>query len=188
MLVIYAHPNKDGHCGLMLKILEEKLKLENTDYEVLDLYTMGYDPVLGQNEHYTSGHREISSENRRIQDKIKAADKMVFIFPLWWQSPPAILKGFFDRVLTARFAFVYEKMMPKGLLAGKAAVLASMGSPRWLEWLYFRDRCFKVVSKDILGFCGIKARVFAVDNANRLSERQKKKCEKQVNKALKYLK
>ena len=48
----------------------------------------------------------------------------------WWNSTPAILKGFIDRVFVAGFAFKYEGKIPKGLLTGKkAAVIMSTGAP-----------------------------------------------------------
>jgi NAD(P)H dehydrogenase (quinone) len=188
MLIIYAHPNKEGHCGHFLKVLEDRLRGLGTEYHVLDLYAMKYNPVLQANEHYTSGRRDISEENRRIQELIRLTDRLVFIYPLWWQNMPAVLKGFIDRVFTRGFAFVYEGMMPKGLLKGKrAAVLVSMGAPKLLNWLVFRNWHDKVMTKAVLRFCGVKSKVFKVGQASRFNDRQKSKIEKEVDKALGYL-
>lgn len=187
MLIIYAHPNKDGHCGEMLKKVIEHLKEQQLNYELLDLYAMNYDPVLKPEEHYTSGHREISPENQKIQELIKNESRFIFIYPTWWSNPPAILKGFMDRVFTPRFAYYYDKGLPHSLLSGKAAVLTSTGGPRIISKFYFNDRSTKFLTHDVLKFCGIKAKAFVVDLANKLTDGQREKINQKVKEALDYL-
>ena len=187
MLIIYAHPNKDGHCGQILKIVEDSFKEKSIDYELVDLYDIGYNPVLKPEEHYTSGHREISPENFKMQEKIKNTDKFIFIYPNWWSGPPAILKGFIDRVFTSRFAFYYENGLPKPLLSGKASVIISMGSPRIISMLLFNDNSVKFLTHYVLKFCGVKAKGFIIDSANKLTEKQKRKTLKNVEKAIRYI-
>jgi len=188
MLVIYSHPNKDGFCGFFLKSLEKILKAKKIKYEVLDLYAMKYDPILHQEEHYTSGNYKVSDQNKEIQEKITNTDKLVFIYPIWWQNMPAILKGFVDRIFTSRFAFRYVKGFPVGLLKGrKAAIFTSSGSPRFLAKLLFGDRGIKVMIKDTLGFCGIKAKSFPIGSARELDDKQKQKVHKLAEKAVRYL-
>ena len=187
MLIIYAHPNKDGHCGYILEQGIDGLTKNNISYELLDLYELNFDPVLKAEEHYTSGHREVSLENQKIQAKIKSERQFIFIYPTWWNSPPAILKGFVDRVFTARYAYYYEKGLPKPLLAGKASVLTSTGGPRIISKFYFNDSAIKFLTRDVLGFCGIKAKAFVIDRATKLTDKQKEKIDKKVKAALGYL-
>lgn len=187
MLIIYAHPNKSGHCGYILKIIIEVLKQKNQAYEIIDLYKIGYDPILKQNELYTIGNNDISSLNQEIQAKIKQNDKFIFIYPTWWQNTPAVLKGFFDRVLTRGFAFYFKSKIPVKLLKGKALVFTTTGGPRIYTYLFARDRSIKVVIKDILNFCGIKAKGIIIGNAIKLNDKQKRKIQKVINKKLNYL-
>ncbi len=188
MLIVYAHPNKDGHCGQILHEVISGLNEKKVGYELLDLYAMNYDPVLKPEEHYTSGQREVSPENQKIQEKIKNENKFIFIYPTWWNGAPAILKGFVDRVFTARFAYYFdEKGRPKPLLSGKAVVITSTGGPRIISWLYYKDGSAKFMTRDVLGFCGIKAKAFIIDRASQLTDRQKEKIFRKVKDALNYL-
>ena len=189
MLIIYSHPNQDGHAGHYLKTVEKFLQEKKVDYEVLDLYQMKYDPILHQNEHYTSGNKDVSQENQEIQQKIKAHNQFVFIYPTWWNNVPAILKGFLDRVFVSGFGFRFKKSgIPEKLLKGKKAVVfSSSGGPRIYSWLFARDRALKVVANDTLEFCGIKTKTFSVGKATRFTEAQKNKIEKIVPKGMRYL-
>ena len=187
MLIIYAHPNKLGHCGQILKEVISGLEKKKVNYELLDLYAMNYDPVLKDDEHYTSDHREVSPENSALQAKIKNSGKFIFIYPAWWNSAPAILKGFIDRIFTARFAYYYKNGLPKTLLSGKAAVIVSTGSPRIVTKFIYKDGSIKLLTRDTLKFCGIKAKGFVIDRATKLTDKQKSKIAKKVKSALDYL-
>ncbi len=188
MLIIYAHPNKDGHCGYVLEEVKTRLDEKGEDYQVLDLYEMKYNPVMKPEEHYTSGHREIAQDTKKIQDLITKNDRILLIYPTWWNGTPAVLKGFFDRVLVSGFGFKYKGAIPHGLLKGKkAAVITTTGGPVWAEYLLLGNRSLKVVVKDTLGFCGIKAKGFMIGSAKRFTEKQKRKIEKKVVKILSYI-
>lgn len=183
ILIIYAHPNKDGFCGEILKNVIKNVK----NCEILDLYAMEFNPVLQSEEHYTSGHYKVSKENKEIQKKIKNTDKFIFIYPTWWQNMPAILKGFLDRIFTSKFAFKYEGNFPKGLLSGKALVFTTTGAPLFYQLFFKCNRSVKVLTKDTLNFCGIKTKYYVIGSANKINEKRKEEIQKVVKKALKYL-
>ncbi len=188
MLIIYAHPNHDGHCGHVLTEIKKELALKEIEYEVLDLYKLNYDPVLKQEEHYTSGNYHLAKETLKFQTLIKKERQFIIIYPTWWNGTPAILKGFFDRTLTNKFAFRYNIFkFPKGLLKGKVAVITTTGGPALAEKLILGNRSLKVVVGETLKFCGLKAKGFMVDKANKFTAKSKKKIEKKVKLALKYL-
>lgn len=188
VLIIYAHPHTGGHCEEALLKLTESLESTKKSYKILDLYSMNYDPILHENEHYTRGNKTISKETEEMQDLLKKADKIVFIYPVWWASMPAILKGYFDKVLTPGFAFKYESGLPIGLLKGKkAAIIITSGGNKLLLKIFMGDVQKKLIKDDILGFCGIKSKLFHIDSATRFTDSQKKKIAKNVQLAIKYL-
>ncbi|HBR80424.1 MAG: NADPH dehydrogenase [Candidatus Uhrbacteria bacterium GW2011_GWE2_45_35] len=187
MLIVYAHPNKKGNCGEVLCRSCEFLDKKGIEYEILDLYEMNYNPVMNQNEHYTSGGKEISLENQRIQKMFKKHKRFVFIYPTWWNNTPAILKGFLDKVFTNHFAFEYRNKIPVGLLNGKAVVITTTGAPRPFGRIILKDRSITVVTKDTLKFCGIKSRGFIIGSCVNFNETSKGKIKKTVKKALNYL-
>jgi len=181
MLIIYAHPNKKGHCGYMLEQIEKELTERKLSYALLDLYAMKYDPVMHNNEHYTSGGYDKSETTLSIQKKIEKSKHLIFIYPTWWNGPPAILKGFFDKILTGRWAYKYVNGRPVGLLKGKkATVLTTTASPRFLGWLYLMDISLRQVTFYTLRFCGIKTKSYAVGGCRALNDKQKKKIRKKV--------
>jgi NAD(P)H dehydrogenase (quinone) len=187
-LIIYAHPKKLGHCSTILDEVRLNLKKNKAVYDIIDLYGVKYDPVMHENEHYTSGGYNISKQNQSYQSMIKKANRLIFIYPLWWMSVPAILKGFFDKVLTPKFAFNYERGIPQGLLKGKkAAIIVSSGGSKIMYRLMFNIPHL-IIKYGVLRFCGIKSKVFQVDKATKLDSKQVVKINKVVLKALKYLK
>ena len=187
-LIIYAHPNTQGHSPIILDEVKKKLIELKQDYEIIDLYKIKYDPVLHEDEHYTAGGYNVSKQNKEFQKKIKQTKKLIFIYPIWWNSTPAILKGFVDKVFTGQFAFIYKNNMPKGLLKGKkAVVIASSGAPKFFYWLIEKNIGLKQITKYTLNFCGIESKSYLVGNSSQFNEKQHKKIIKQVKKGLNYL-
>ena len=185
-LIIYAHPKTEGHCSTILKEVQNRLKAKSISYEVLNLYKMKYDPVLHEKEHYTARGKFISKQNTNIQKKILGTTELIFIYPIWWGSMPAILKGFFDRILTPNFAFKFsERGIPIKLLKDKKAkIFVTSGSPKWF-FLVTLLRPYKLIQNDILGFCGIKSKVYHIANAKTFDDKKKLETKNIVAKALK---
>lgn len=188
MLIIYAHPNKEGHCGYILDSIKAVLEENSQEYEVIDLYELEYDPILKPNEHYSSGQDFITKQNLGFQEKIKEHNEFIVIYPTWWNSTPAILKGFFDRVLTPPFAFKYEGKIPKGMLEGKKAfVFTTTGAPTFYNFFFAKKRSIKTVINEVFKFCGFKTEGAIIDSATKLETKQQEKIRKAVKKCFKFL-
>ncbi len=151
VLWISAHPEQRSlNASLMREGLRELDRLGHQS-QVSDLYAMGWKPVLdaadvgsppggerflvgaAQESAYHAG--ALSDDIRAEQQKLRWADTVVFQFPLWWLGPPAILKGWFDRVLVEGFAFGLsdqngqDRRYGDGGLAGRRAlVVTSVGA------------------------------------------------------------
>jgi len=192
-LIIFAHPGTVGHNSYILELIKKELESKKESFEVLDLYKMNFDPVLKSNELYSSKNRQVDESLKKIQDKIFSSSKLIFIYPVWWNGAPAILKGFFDRVFSSRFAFKYVKILkrfnfPNGLLKGKkAAIFITTGSPKIISWLIQGFGGGNIVKKDILKFSGIKSKFFHYGPALKFSDESKPKLEKLVKKGLNWL-
>jgi NAD(P)H dehydrogenase (quinone) len=190
-LIVYAHPNVkvQGYCSTILKEVVARLKKHGIEYELLDLYKMKFDPVLHEDELYTAGKYKVSKECKKIQEMISQAYHIVLIYPLWWNGAPAIMKGFFDRVLTSHFAYKYdERGIPHGLLTGKKVlVYQTSGASEILSRIFQGDRGAKVVAKDTCGFCGMKAKVFRIGNAEKLNDKQISEIKNKIEKGFDWL-
>lgn len=93
------------------------------------------------------------------QEKIKWADHIVCIHPVWWGSIPAVLKGFFDRVLLPGFAFSKREgsvWWDRHLTGKSAHIISTMDQPSWYYRLVYGAPTDKALKKLTFEFCGIK--------------------------------
>ena len=71
-----------------------------------DLYRAGFDPVFGAHELApVDADHPASADVARAQDDIRAADALTVLYPLWWLTMPAMMKGYIDRVFARGFAY-----------------------------------------------------------------------------------
>ena len=152
-LIVYTHPNPGSFNHGIKETVGAELKALNQPFEERDLYAMGFNPVLGQEELGAEPPEDV----RREQDHIRNADVLVFIFPIWWAGMPAMLKGYFDRVFTYGFAYTMEGDTFHGGLQGKKAILIdTLGASRdeYLSAGMFQS-LHKAIDEGILGFSGV---------------------------------
>lgn len=107
--IVFAHPWKGSFNNEILNKVETRLKSLDKAYQEIDLYGDGFDPVLNVKELsvYSKGI-PLDPIAVRYKKMIESTDEIIFIFPIWWGTMPAILKGFFDKVLLVNSAFNYE--------------------------------------------------------------------------------
>lgn len=112
ILIIYCHPSKTSHNYKILELVKSTLTSEKKSFEVLDLYERNFDAYVSEAEYrrMRDNKREHDSDVLEMQKKITAADTLIFIYPVWWYTMPARLKGFIDRVFTSRFAYRFFKV------------------------------------------------------------------------------
>ena len=189
MLVIYTHPNHNSlSYSFLKKVIEGSSQNPNiTELQVLDLYEEGFNPVLVFNEtkQRRDMHRDPNLEKYRNQ--ITWADKMVFVYPIWWGRPPAMLLGFIDQMFASNFAYKDKgTLLPEGLLKGKSVVcISSMKGPTNYP-LFFLNNAHKILMKKALfNFVGIKkVKFFEFGNMESPNGKQEKK----LNKIYQYFK
>ena len=142
VLYVYAHPDDPQSLNAALRSEAEQM-LVSMGHTVTDsdLYRMGFGPVLDERDFPDRAVAErfiVNVEIRRSLtnakvppdvaaelEKLRDADLVIFQFPLWWSSVPAILKGWFDRVLSFAFAADAEGLASRPFLRGKKAMLVT---------------------------------------------------------------
>ena len=157
-LLIVVHPRRKSFTQLAAKTYVEELRALGHDTVVRDLYRIGFDPVLGEDELLGSEPPIVPRMVRREQRYLAAAGAVALFYPLWWAFMPAMLKGYLDRVLSAGFAYELQgdDMAPR--LAGKKALIFSSSGA---DMGYLRDsgqwQALRLLEKDhILSLCGIE--------------------------------
>jgi NAD(P)H dehydrogenase (quinone) len=124
VLVVYAHPNPQSFNHAILESFTDGLKKAGHSCEVSDLYAAGFDACFKSPDFAQFSGGKMPADVVREQQKVAGADAMAFIYPVWWWAPPAILKGWYDRVLAAGFAYGEDEQgKPVGLLKHKKVVL-----------------------------------------------------------------
>jgi len=123
-LIIYTHLNPKSFTKAVANEVETVAKARGDNIRTIDLYADKFNPVLEfPGIQYSFMDGEAPADVKKYQEDVTWAEHMTFIYPLWWASMPAILKGFIDRVFTAGFAYTYNENGPKGLLTSKSAHL-----------------------------------------------------------------
>lgn len=140
VLIVYAHEEPTSFNGALKNKAVSVFSKAGYQVEVSDLYEMDFQAVGTRNDFLDitdSSHYKYQNEQRkayenhslsvdilREQEKVKKADLIIFQFPLWWASMPAILKGWIDRVFTPGFTYGSGKWFDQGGLKGKKAMLS----------------------------------------------------------------
>jgi NAD(P)H dehydrogenase (quinone) len=119
--VVYAHPAPDGFTREVLGAFLNGL----TSYTVTDLYATGFPAAMSPAEYLRPPDSPVPEDVAAEQVRLEAADVWAFVYPVWWADCPAILKGWFDRVWTAGWA--YQPMRLR--VARRAIVLCTAGYP-----------------------------------------------------------
>ncbi len=157
-LIVYAHPNPKSFCAGIKERVESTIKSKGDEAVVRDLYAMNFNPVLSGADLLSFKNGGLAEDIKTEQDNIKAADIIVFIYPVWWTGLPAIMKGYVDRVISYGFAYRYNESGVEGLLADKKVVLFSTnGTP---QDVYEKSGMFDSLNQTsddgIFRFCGIQ--------------------------------
>jgi len=140
VLIVTAHPEPRSFNHALTARAAEALRAAGHRVVLSDLYAEGFNPAGGRGDftdtadpehfHYQSEqanacrHHGFAADIAREQARLEAADLLVLQFPLWWGGPPAILKGWIDRVLAYGFAYVDGYRFDTGLFRGRRAMLS----------------------------------------------------------------
>ncbi len=176
IVVITGHPNQKSFCRAMAKsYIDSALGKGHTVFD-LNLIDLHFDPIL------RSGYasiQELEEDLVDAQEKIKNADHIALIYPNWWGAPPALLKGFIERVFLPGFAFQYvpNSIMPKQLLKNKTVdLIVTMDTPIWIYKLFLGSRGIKLINESVINFCGMKTKkIILVGPIKKSSEGQRQK-------------
>ncbi len=160
ILVILAHPTPGSFNHAVAETVVNTLEQLGHSGVFHDLYAEGFDPVLPTGEILTE---EVDPVVAGHCEQLAGADGIVLVHPNWWGMPPAILKGWVDRVVRPGVAYRFEEGdggegIPVGLLKARAAVVfTTSNTPETREREVFGDPLENLWKSCIFGLCGVGA-------------------------------
>lgn len=153
-LIIIAHPSKYGFSHRVAQSYLEAAKNKGDKVEIMNLYDKNWKQDFLTFQHIKDAPADKIRD--KVQAKIKWADELVFIAPIWWMDVPAILKNFFDMNMTPQFAYRYVNGKQEGLLTDKTAkFFLTCDAPLWVFMALF-NAPYLLWRFGRLGFCGIR--------------------------------
>jgi len=156
ILIINGHPNKESFNFGLAQAYKNGSQKSGAEIKEIVIRDLQFNPNL------QFGYQKISELEPDLieaQDKIKWANHLVWIHPVWWGGLPAITKGFIDRVFLPDFAFKYrnDSVWWDKLLIGKTArIITTLDTPSIYYWLAFGRPSVNQLKKSTIEFCGIK--------------------------------
>ena len=176
--VILAHPYEKSFNHVIFATAAATLKAGGISVFAHDLYAERFDPVLTRGE--LGKEPTADPLAARYIEELVASDILVFIHPNWWGQPPAIMKGYIDRVFRPPYAYDYEESSAGSTetiqkLGGKSGIVFNTSNTEERrEAEYFHDPLEYEWIKCVFGFCGIERssrRMFRVVAASSAEER-----------------
>ena len=156
ILIINGHPNKDAFNVGITESYSKGALQSGAEVQHISIANLQFDPNLA------FGYQkriELEPDLLDAWKKIKWADHLVWVHPVWWGGLPALTKGFIDRLFLPGMAFQYREksLWWDKLLKGKTAhIITTLDQPGWYYWFAYGRPSVNQLRKSTLGFCGVK--------------------------------
>jgi NAD(P)H dehydrogenase (quinone) len=153
IFILLGHPNSDAtFCKSLADAYEKGARDAGHEVKRMDIGEMQFDPILHKGYKVI---QQLEPDLLTFQENIKWCDHFVVVYPTWWTSMPALLKGLFDRAWISGFSFRFK---PSGLwdklLGNRSAhIITTMGAPAIFEYFSFGN-VTKLLENNILKFAG----------------------------------
>ncbi|WP_163410320.1 NAD(P)H-dependent oxidoreductase [Flavobacterium ajazii] len=176
ILIINGHPNPDSFNFAIANEYQKGALASGATVEMITIASLNFNPNLA------FGYQkriELEPDLLESWDKIKRADHLVWVHPVWWGGLPAITKGFIDRLFLPGKTFQYREnsVWWDKLLKGKTAhIITTLDQPGWFYRLFFGRPSVNQLKKSTLEFCGVKpVKVSYIGIIKGSDEKQRKK-------------
>jgi putative NADPH-quinone reductase len=153
--IILGHQHAGSFNHAIAETAKRTLEASGHTVNFHDLYAEGFDPILRHEE--VARDAELDPVIKAHCTELAEADGIIVIHPNWWAMPPAMLKGWLDRVLRQGVAYKFTDKGPVGLLkADWALVFTTSNTPKEVELSWFGDPLENLWKTCILLYCGVK--------------------------------
>ncbi len=160
-LIVYDHPYRGSYCHAILEAVKNGLATSGQEIDVIDLHEDKFDPVMtGTDLLAFTNHQIVDEKAYGYAERLRQADHLVMIFPVWWELMPAMTKGFIDKVIFPGTVYKYTKsgmgMVP--LLTGlkSTTVITTMNTPKAMYRIVYGNAIKKSLVQGTFKKCGFK--------------------------------
>ncbi|MET0273138.1 MAG: NAD(P)H-dependent oxidoreductase, partial [Phenylobacterium sp.] len=156
--LIIAHPNAESLTRAVAKTYADSVRALGHEVVVRDLYRIGFDPCLKADEIAAAAgfvtHADVKAERTQLAD----ADVFALFYPLWFNAPPAILKGHVDRVFGPGFGYEPDAHGALPLLEGRRLIsFTTSGAPdHWVRETGALQALITLLDKHLSAMCGLQ--------------------------------
>jgi NAD(P)H dehydrogenase (quinone) len=155
VLIINGHPDRESLSAGLSIAYKQGAEKSKAEVNLINIRDLEFNPNL------QFGYRkktELEPDLISSIEKMKEANHIVWVFPMWWYGYPALLKGFIDRTFLPGITFEYVpgKAFPKKLFNGKTGrVIITADTPKWYNSIIMQSPAINQFKKGTLQFCGI---------------------------------
>jgi putative NADPH-quinone reductase len=156
ILIINGHPNAESFNNGLFEAYKKGARITGAEIREIVIKDLQFNPNL---QFGYQKRMELEPDLLDAWEKIKWADHLVWVHPVWWGGLPAIMKGFIDRLFLPGFVFQNREnsVWWDKLLTGKTGhIITTMDQPGWYYWLVFGQPSINQLKKSTLEFCGVK--------------------------------
>ncbi len=152
--ILYAHPYDGSFNHAILQEVKNTLDHNHATYNIIDLYADGFNPALEASSLRLYSRGETADPLvEKYQEILLNTDKIIMIFPVWWAMMPAIVKGFFDKVMLSGTAYKYSdegELIPDRINISHTVILTTSQGPAERFHSFFAEY-FKTYVLDAIG-------------------------------------
>lgn len=160
-LIVTAHPVENSLSHSLADRIAAQLREQGMQVEIADLHAEGFNPAMSRPDLdlYHGDASALPDDILREQQRVERADRLVFVFPVYWWSVPGLLKGWFDRVLTLNWAY---KVAEDGRIVGNLRdvpvhLIATAGTDvSGFDKHGYSTAIQTQIVEGVFGFCGLK--------------------------------
>ncbi len=156
ILIINGHPDKESYNVGLHEAYKGGAEKSGANIKEIHIRELDFNPNL---QYGYRKRTELEPDLQEAQNKLKWADHIVWVYPVWWGSVPAIMKGFLDRVLLPGFAFIKREnsiWWDKCLTGKTARLICTLDQPAWYYRWYYGKPSHNAMEKITLNFIGVK--------------------------------
>ncbi|WP_367915842.1 NAD(P)H-dependent oxidoreductase [Leadbetterella sp. DM7] len=160
-VIVFNHPYEGSYCNAILKAVTKGLQKANHEVDLMHLDKDGFNPVMSEADLKAFiDHKPIDPQVIDYHERLKKADHIIFIFPIWWDLMPATTKGFVDRVLSPGVVYNHHPrgfgLVPLLKNLKSVTIITTMNKPKIMYSLLIGNLIRKAMLRSVFKPMGYK--------------------------------